>query len=121
MYDNYGAEGTADKAMAVLRTGGVYLLMPHGECYAKKTQVPPCRSADRKPGARQRNCDTGPDFHAYLKVGLDEMAGLVLAGGLRATVGKSFRFADAALAFNFSAGGGEGGVSDHLGKVSMVM
>lgn len=31
MYDNYGAEGSADKAMRVLRSGGVYLLMPHGE------------------------------------------------------------------------------------------
>lgn len=43
------------------------------------------------------------------------------AGGLRATVGKSFRFEEAARAFNFSAGSGEGGVSDHLGKISIVM
>ena len=28
VYDNYGAEGTADKAMRALRPGGVYLLMP---------------------------------------------------------------------------------------------
>ena len=39
VYDNYGAEGTADKAMRVLRSGGVYLLMPHGECYETKSQV----------------------------------------------------------------------------------
>ena len=121
MYDNYGSEGSADKAMRVLRKGGVYLLMPHGECYAKKTQGPPCLSAHPKPGVRQLNYDTGPDFGAHLKEGLDELAGLVQAGGLRATVGKSFRFADAARAFNFSAGGGEGGVNAHLGKIGMVM
>lgn len=121
VYDNYGAEGTADKAMGALRSGGVYLLMPHGECYAKKTQGPPCLSAHPKPGVRQLNYDTGPDFDAHGKEGLDELAELVSSGGLHATVGKTFRFADAALAFNFSAGGGQGGVNAHLGKISMVM
>jgi len=28
VYDNYGAEGTADKAMRVLRSGGVYIYLP---------------------------------------------------------------------------------------------
>ena len=60
--DNYGEEGTADKAMGVLRSGGVYLLMPHGECYEKKTQGPPCLSAHPKAGVRQLNYVTGPDF-----------------------------------------------------------
>ena len=49
-YDNYGAEGTADKAMRTIRAGGVYLMMPHGECFVKKTQGPPCLSANPKDG-----------------------------------------------------------------------
>ena len=31
VYDNYGGNGTADRAMPKLRTGGVYLLLPHGD------------------------------------------------------------------------------------------
>lgn len=62
VYDNYGAEGTADKAMRTIRKGGVYLLMPHGECYSKRTQGPPCLSAKPKTGVRQVNYVTGPDF-----------------------------------------------------------
>lgn len=62
VYDNYGAEGTADKAMHAVREGGVYLLMPHGECYSKHTQGPPCLSAKPKAGVRQVNYVTGPDF-----------------------------------------------------------
>ena len=31
VYDNYGAKGTADKAMNALRSGGVYLVMDTGE------------------------------------------------------------------------------------------
>jgi NADPH:quinone reductase-like Zn-dependent oxidoreductase len=30
VFDNFGANGTADKAMAKLRVGGTYLLLPHG-------------------------------------------------------------------------------------------
>ena len=48
--------------MKVLRAGGTYLLMPHGECYEKKTQGPPCLSANPKKGVRQLNYVTGPDF-----------------------------------------------------------
>jgi NADPH2:quinone reductase len=121
VYDNYGAEGTADKAMRVLRAGGTYLLMPHGECYVSKSQKPPCLSAHPKAGVRQLNYDTSPDFEKNALPGLDEMAGLVARGALRATVGKSFELADAARAFNFSAGRGEGGVSQHVGKISMVV
>ena len=31
VYDNYGAKGTADKAMPKIKPGGVYLLLPGGE------------------------------------------------------------------------------------------
>ena len=31
VYDNYGAKGTADKAMPKIKPGGTYLLLPGGE------------------------------------------------------------------------------------------
>ena len=31
VYDNYGAKGTADKAMPAMKPGGVFLLLPGGE------------------------------------------------------------------------------------------
>jgi hypothetical protein len=39
--------------MRVLRQGGTYLLMPHGECYVSKKQAPPCLSAKPKHGVTQ--------------------------------------------------------------------
>ena len=62
--------------MRTIRPGGVYLLMPHGECFSKQTQGPPCLSAHPKPGVRQLNYVTGPDFEAHALQGLDEMAAL---------------------------------------------
>jgi NADPH:quinone reductase-like Zn-dependent oxidoreductase len=121
VYDNYGAEGTADKAMHAIRPGGTYLLLPHGECFTKKTQGPPCLSANPKPGVRQLNYATGEEFEAFALEALDELAALVRSGGLRATVDRSFSLEDAALAFNYSAGSGAGGVSDHVGKISITV
>ena len=89
VYDNYGAERTADKAMRVLRPGGVYLLMPHGICYELKLQRPPCLAKHAKAGVSQLNYDTGPDFAAHGQAGLDELAGLVDAGKLRAPLDSS--------------------------------
>jgi NADPH:quinone reductase-like Zn-dependent oxidoreductase len=120
VYDNYGAEGTADKAMKVLRSGGTYLLMPHGECYSKKTQGPPCLSANPKPGVRQLNYVTAPDYSSYGLQGLNELKSLFEAAKLTAHIDKSFDLKDVALAFNYSAGPGEGGVSGHIGKISIV-
>jgi len=122
VYDNYGAEGTADKAMRALRKGGVYLLLPHGECYVKKTQGPPCLSANPKPGVRQINYDTSPDFAQYSTQGLQELTRLFEAGVLTAQIARTFRgLESAAAAFNFSAGGGAGGVSgNHFGKIALV-
>jgi NADPH:quinone reductase-like Zn-dependent oxidoreductase len=59
VYDNYGAAGTADKAMRVIRPGGTYLLMPHGACFVDNSQKPPCVAANPKPGVRQLNFATG--------------------------------------------------------------
>jgi len=121
VYDNYGAEGTADKAMHAIRPGGTYLLLPHGECFVKKSQAPPCLSANPKPGVRQLNYATGPEFIAHGLEALDELAALVRSGGVRPTVDRVFSLMNAALAFNYSAGGGEGGVSDHVGKIAIAV
>lgn len=121
VYDNYGAEGTADKAMHAIRPGGAYLLLPHGECFVSKSQAPPCLSTNPKPGVRQLNYATGPDFADHALEALDELACLIAAGSVRATVDRSFSLDDAARAFNYSAGNGEGGVSEHVGKISIVV
>jgi len=121
VYDNYGAEGTADKAMPKLREGGVYLLMPHGECFTSNKQGPPCLSAHPKPGVRQLNYRTGPDFDQYALFGLDALKGLAEAGQIRATVDRVFALEDIADAFAYSAGSGQGGVGEHIGKINVVM
>jgi NADPH2:quinone reductase len=120
VYDNYGAEGTADKAMPKLRSPGVYLMMPHGECYEKKTQGPPCLSANPKPGVRQTNFITGDDFEKNALQALDELKDLFTTGKLTAHIDKSFALEDAAAAFAYSAGPGEGGVGNHIGKISIT-
>jgi len=120
VYDNYGAEGTADKAMRTIRPGGTYLLMPHGECYSKKTQGPPCLSANPKPGVYQVNYVTGVDFEQYALQGLDELKAMVEGGHIKPTIDKSFELSNMAAAFNYSAGPGEGGVGDHIGKISIT-
>jgi hypothetical protein len=83
--------------------------MPHGECYETKVQGPPCLSATPKAGVKQYNYVTGPDFAAHALQGLDEMAGYFNQGILSAHVDRVFPLADAALAFNYSAGPGAGG------------
>ena len=103
----------------MLRTGGSYLLLPHGECYSKKTQGPPCLSAHPKAGVTQLNYATGDDF-GKAQQGLAELSALFEAGKLSAHVDKVFGLGDIAQAFAYSAGPGEGGVGDHIGKISIV-
>ena len=62
----------------------------------------------------------GPDFSAHGLAGLDELSSLVAAGSLKAHVDRSFTLEHAAQAFNYSAGSGAGGVSDHIGKISIT-
>lgn len=119
VYDNYGAEGTADKAMPKLREGGVYLLMPHGECFVTNKQGPPCLSAHPKAGVTQLNYNTGPDFNAHALQGLNELKELVEQKHIRAVVDKQFDLADIKAAFAYSAGSGQGGVGEHIGKISI--
>ena len=96
-----------EKAMRVIRPGGGSLLMPHGICYALKLQRPPCLAKHPKPGVTQLNYDTGPDFGANMKAGLDELAELVESGKVIAPLDKTFAFEKIASAFNYSAGPGE--------------
>eukprot|EP00931_Biecheleriopsis_adriatica_P107527 TRINITY_DN81867_c0_g1_i1.p1 TRINITY_DN81867_c0_g1~~TRINITY_DN81867_c0_g1_i1.p1 ORF type:complete len:387 (-),score=42.77 TRINITY_DN81867_c0_g1_i1:104-1264(-) len=119
VYDNYAKEGTADKAMRTIRPGGVYLMMPHGECYTKMIQGPPCLAANPKKGVRQLNYVTGPDFQAHALQALEELTGLFEAGKLSPHVDKTYSLDDAAKAFTYSAGPGEGGVGHHFGKIAI--
>jgi len=122
VYDNYAAEGTADKAMRTIRSGGTYLMMPHGECYAKKIQGPPCLSANPKAGVRQINYVTSVDFKAYSLQGLKELTALFEANKLHAHIAATYSLENIAAAFNYSAGKGEGGVNNnHFGKIAVVM
>lgn len=45
--DNYGAKGTADKAMRAIKPGGVYLVLPggNGGTVSKNPKAGPCRQA----------------------------------------------------------------------------
>ena len=106
--------------MPKLRSGGVYLLMPHGECFVTKSQKPPCLSAHPKPGVTQLNYNTGPDFDTNTLKGLDELKGMVEQGHVSPYVDRTFGLDDAKDAFAYSAGKGEGGVSDHIGKISIT-
>ena len=47
-------------------------------------------------------------------------AALFTAGKLSAHVDRVFGLNDAAQAFNYSAGPGEGGVGEHIGKISIT-
>ena len=96
-------------------------MLPHGECFVSKAQAPPCISANPKPGVTQLNYATGPDFAEHALEALDELAALIASAAVQPTVDRSFSLDDAALAFNYSAGSGAGGVSDHVGKISIAV
>lgn len=90
VYDNYGAPGTADLAMKVLKPGGVFIFLP-----GKSGEI----SKHPKPGVRQINyglCDSSKHED------LDFLAGLVDAGKLRAVVSETYDLEDYAQAFNAS-------------------
>ena len=120
VYDNYGGDGSPAKAMRVLRSGGSYLLIPHGACYVSKAQIYPCLALHPKAGVTQLNYDTGPDYAQYTVQGLDELKAMVDAGRITPTIDRTFALNESAAAFNYSAGPGGGGVGDHIGKISIT-
>eukprot|EP01062_Namystynia_karyoxenos_P070615 TRINITY_DN65974_c0_g1_i1.p2 TRINITY_DN65974_c0_g1~~TRINITY_DN65974_c0_g1_i1.p2 ORF type:complete len:336 (+),score=149.37 TRINITY_DN65974_c0_g1_i1:80-1087(+) len=94
VYDNYGAKGTADKAMAKIRSGGTYLLLPGGGG-GKISDHP-------KAGVKQINFGlTDSSDHAQL----DELKALFDQGKLRAHVQHRYSFDQVPAAFTFSASG----------------
>jgi hypothetical protein len=52
--------------------------------------------------------------------GLDELKAMVEGRQITPTIDRSFGLNDSALAFNYSAGPGGGGVGDHIGKISIT-
>lgn len=92
--DNYGAKGTADKAMRTIRAGGTYLILPGGGGGAI--------SKHPKAGVRQINYGlTDSTNHT----GLDSLAAWFDAGKLTAHVYAAFPLVDASKAFAMSKGG----------------
>ena len=77
VFDNYGGNGTADRAMPKLRAGGAFLLLPHGNGQGALSKHP-------KPGVRQ--IDFG-DVDNTRHDTLDELAELFDRGAVRINVG----------------------------------
>ena len=101
--DNYGAKGTADKAMRTIRAGGTYLILPGGGGGSI--------SKHPKTGVRQINFGlTTSTNHS----GLDQLAGYFNAGKLVPHVFASFALNTAAAAFALNKGG------DVVGKVAVT-
>mmetsp|Transcript_82648 Transcript_82648/g.172998 ORF Transcript_82648/g.172998 Transcript_82648/m.172998 type:complete len:379 (-) Transcript_82648:390-1526(-) len=93
VYDNYGAPGTADLAMKVLRSGGTFIFLPgKGETISKQP----------KAGVQQINfglCDSSD------RKGLDALAKLAQADSLKAVVEQSFVLEDIVSALKLSLSG----------------
>ena len=110
VFDNYGGNGTADRAMRALRAGGTYLLLPHGNGQGALSKHP-------KPGVRQ--IDFGDVDNARHDT-LDQLAAFFDKGALRIDAGgvpgvqRAFGFDDAAQAYATVAAG------EVLGKCAMV-
>eukprot|EP00936_MAST-01D_sp_MAST-1D-sp1_P001681 g1681.t1 len=93
VYDNFGAPGTADKAMNALRSDGVFIYLPgKGGGVSKKP----------KKGVKQINyglCDSSKHED------LDALSAMIAAGQLRGHVQQSFELANVVQAFNTSFAG----------------
>eukprot|EP00937_MAST-01D_sp_MAST-1D-sp2_P006448 g6448.t1 len=110
VFDNYGGNGTADRAMPKLRAGGAFVLLPHGNGQGALSKHP-------KPGVRQVNFgDVDQTRHDTL----DQLAALFDRGAVRIDAGavpgvqQAFSFAQAASAYATVAAGRV------LGKVAIV-
>lgn len=120
VYDNYGKDGTADKASHAIRSGGKYLMMPHAECFIYATlglpqaQKPPCTAQYPKEGVTYENFNTLPKFAAGQHEALNEVSGMFDDGKLVAHVDKIFTRDDIRGAYNYSKAG-------HIvGKIAVV-
>jgi len=90
VYDNFGAEGTADKAMASLKTGGVFIFLPgKGGALSKHP----------KAGVKQINYGI---LGGSTTKDLDTLKEFVDAGKLKSHVQQSFGLSEVSQAFNQS-------------------
>jgi len=90
VYDNFGAVGTADKAMSSMKAGGVFIFLPgKGGALAKHP----------KAGVKQINYGI---LSGSTTKDLDTLKGFVDAGKLKSQVQQSFDLAHVAQAFNQS-------------------
>jgi NADPH:quinone reductase-like Zn-dependent oxidoreductase len=111
VFDNYCGKGTADKAMSKLRTGGTFLLLPHGNSQGTLSKHP-------KPGVKQINFGNVDNFRVGTLDMLSSMfdSGRVqidVKGGLPG-IQKAYGFDQAAEAFAAVAAG------TVLGKLSIA-
>merc|ERR1711871_1149411 len=102
VYDNYGAPGTADRAMPKLRAGGTFIFLPgKGGSLSKHP----------KHGVRQINYG----LMLPSKNTLDELLSMYKAGTLRRHVQHSYSLANVSAAFDESSTG------TVAGKLAIVM
>jgi len=95
VYDNYGAKGTADKAMHAIRTGGVYLVMDTGGGGTI--------SKHPKPGVTQIAFGLA-DLSDHTK-GLDVLKSLFEAGKLKPHTQETVTLSKVPYAFNIDTSG----------------
>ena len=78
--------------MHAIRPGGLYLLLPHGECYFNRTHARNCLSDHPKKGVAQINFDSGPHFNNKTETleSLNVLKAFFEAGALKAHVETSF-------------------------------
>jgi len=94
VFDNYGAKGSADKAMRALRTGGTYLLLPGGGG----------GTLSKHPRADVTQINFGYTNSSDFRT-LDMLATFFDAGALKAYVYDAYPLEQAAAAFALSKAG----------------
>merc|ERR1711871_64016 len=102
VYDNYGAPGTADRAMPTLREGGIFIFLPGKDGAVSKHP---------KSGVKQINYG----LMTPSRDTLNEMLTLYKSGALRPHVQASYSLSNVSAAFDESATGGV------VGKLAITM
>jgi len=101
VYDNYGTEGTGDRAMHAIRKGGAYLLLPNGGCFTNRSQAYPCVAANPKEGVANINVVTASYFSDPAKVtqSLDELKGFFEGGVIEPRIERQYALEEARAAY----------------------
>jgi len=90
VYDNYGKEGSGDRAMHAIRKGGAYLFLPHGGCFTNRSQAWPCVAEHPKEGIENinvitENCFASNAFHI-----LDELKSLFESTHIKVSIQREY-------------------------------